>query len=211
MCQNKRWITYKADKPNACLHSRSQSNAPAVARTRAPAQKITAVAATVITNMKNALGCGASDRDILPLFDVPDNLVDPLTRQTKVGGDPLERLTGRTPAHNLRIPLIIRPWARLERPPLPTRNLVEGVYPVCSQLPVPLPLSDIADPSAKADFFTVNDLNVQRGDVRSPVFRCILNQSGYVQDETVCVVHELYNSGREDKSPRREQKVSLNS
>jgi hypothetical protein len=165
----------------------------------------------VITNMKNTFGDGASDRDILrPFTLISDNLMNALPRQTEISRDPLQRLTGRTAAKNLRISLFIGSRARLERSPLPTGNLVESVYPVRGQLPVPLSLPDVPDPSAQPNLFAVENLHVECRHVRSPVARGVLDQSGHILDETFAVVHELYNSGREDKSRPGEQKVSLN-
>jgi len=209
--QKMRCNVYSAERAPDCRQLKSQSIAPLFDKTRDAAQKVNDVASSVNAKTMNAFERGTSewevaDTDML-LDSISDNLVDPLPRQTDRISDLLERLAGSTSSHNSRISLFVGSRARLQRPPLPSGNLLKGGHPVCRKFAGPLPLTDVTDPSAKADFAAVNNLDVQRGNIGAAHPLRVLDERGHVHEESVCVVHEMYNNGSESKKRRRLQKV----
>jgi len=133
------------------------------------------------------------------------NLVDTLTGQSVVVGDLLKARSSSPLGNNFPVSVRVLPRARLQRSPLPSGDEVESLDALVGQEVRPVALPNVTNPDAEFDFPAVEGLDVESRDVRVSFSGDELGERADVHDESVSVVHGMYNSGGDHQPPKQIQ------
>lgn len=141
--------------------------------------------------------------------DTGQNLVDTLTGQAVEISDLLKARSSSPLGHNFPVSFSVQSGTRLQRPPLPSGDKVESLDTLVGQKVRPVALPDIPNPCAQFDLPAVEGLDVESRDVRVSFSGNELGERADVHDESVSVVHGMYNSGRIHQPPREIQRFQF--
>ena len=202
-------ITKAADKMAHSRHSKLFGANSLLSTTRADAQNNPVCTNTVMKNPAATAENVVFPDSVNGNHLCGDDLMDPLSGQPVDIGDLLKATPRSALLKDPLVSFVLRLRARLQRTPLPSGDQAQRLDPLIGEEALPVPLADVTNPRAKFDFLPIEDLDVDRRDVRVAFSVHELRQSGDVHDESVAIVHVNYNSCGENQMLQRKQNVRL--
>lgn len=146
----------------------------------------------LLAKRSRTLDVASRDSHSLPhLFDY---LMNALSRKVELVRDKAKRFSASMKFQNLGVSVQIRlrPWA--QRPPLPTRNLLEFLHPFAAQLSLASTLAKITNPGAERQRGAINVLDVRCRNSAMSFARGELINGCNCEVETRDVVHAANNN-----------------
>ena len=125
-----------------------------------------------------------------------DNLVHPLSAEAERVGYLGQGLSTETSLPDAVVSVLFSGRPGTQRSPLPTGKHFQRADPLRRKLPSAFPLTGVVRPITKGELFSVQDFHMDCRDSDVPFSQSELVKRPNVQKESLIVIHNVYNSGR---------------
>jgi len=156
----------------------------------AKSKKPTACTRIVKTKPKQT----AAGLSVLGVFS--DNLVHPLSAQAERVGNLGQGLSSKTSLSDVLVSVLFSGRPGTQRSPLPTGEHLQRTHPLRRKLSPTFPLAGVVCPIAKSEPFLIQNFHMDCRDFDVSFSQSELVERPNVQKESLIVIHNVYNSGR---------------
>ena len=156
----------------------------------AKSQKPSACIRTVKTKPKQT----AAGLSVLGTFG--DNLMHPLSTQAERVGYLGQGLPTKASLPNVLVSVLFSGRSGTQGSPLPSGEHLQRTNPLRRKLSPALPLTGVVRPVTKGELFSVQNFHMDCRDFDVPFSQSELIKRPNVQKESLIVIHNVYNSGR---------------
>jgi hypothetical protein len=125
-----------------------------------------------------------------------DNLVHPLSAQAERVGYLGQRLSTEASLPDVLVSALFPRRSGTQWSPLPSGEHFQRTNPLRRELSSALPLTGVVRPIAKGELFSVQNFHMDCRDFDMPFSQSELVKRPNVQKESLIVIHNVYNSGR---------------